>query len=138
MKAPPDTAFHEDSSLFVWTPRGVVTEAIVNQIIAYIGDMEAHRKRPFNRFTDSQGAAAIELNFRYIFHVSLYRRLSYHGPPIQSAVLVTDATKDPYAKMHALLTQGSPIKVRIFEEREAAAQWLGVPIAVLKAPNPPA
>jgi hypothetical protein len=131
MKPPPDTVFHEDASLFVWRPRGVVVEATVNQIIGYIGDLEAHRKEPFNRFTDSQGAEAIELNFRYIFHVSLYRRLSYHGPPIQSAVLVTDVTKDPYAKMHALLTQGSPIKVRIFEKREAAAKWLNIATELL-------
>jgi hypothetical protein len=132
MKPPPDIRFHEDSSLFAWTPRGVVTEATVNQIIGYIGDLEAHRKKPFDRFCDAQGADAIELNFRYIFHVSLYRRLSYHGPAIQSAVLVTDVTKDPYAKMHALLTQGSPIKVRIFEEREAAAKWLNVPIELVE------
>ena len=33
--------------------------------------------------------------------------------------------------MHAMLTQGSPIKVRIFEEREAAAKWLGVPVELL-------
>jgi hypothetical protein len=131
MKLPPDIGFHEDSSLFVWTPRGVVTEATVNQIIRYIGDLEAHRKKPFNRFCDAQGAEAIELNFRYIFHVSLYRRLSYHGPSIRSAVLVTDVTKDPYAKMHELLTRGSAIKVRMFDERAAAAKWLDVSIGLL-------
>jgi hypothetical protein len=36
-----------------------------------------------------------------------------------------------YAKLHALLTQGSPIHVRIFKERQEAAQWLGVPIELL-------
>jgi hypothetical protein len=34
--------------------------------------------------------------------------------------------------MHALLTQGSPLKVKIFLEREAAAKWLGVPLDSLK------
>lgn len=133
MKPPPDTVFHEVSSLFVWRPRGVVNEATVNQIIGYIGDLEAHRKKSFNRFSDTQGAETIDLNFRYIFHVSLYRRLSYHGPPIQSAILVTDLTKARYSKMLAILTQGSPIKVRIFEEREAAAKWLDVPIELLES-----
>jgi hypothetical protein len=33
--------------------------------------------------------------------------------------------------MHALLTQGSPINVRIFQDRGEAAQWLDVPIARL-------
>jgi len=31
-----------------------------------------------------------------------------------------------------MLTQGSSIKVRIFEQRAAAAQWLGVPVELLK------
>jgi len=33
--------------------------------------------------------------------------------------------------VHALLTQGSPIKVRVFQDRKEAAQWLGVPIDLL-------
>jgi hypothetical protein len=31
------------------------------------------------------------------------------------------------------LTQGSPIKVRLFKDREEAAKWLGVPIDRLLA-----
>jgi hypothetical protein len=30
-----------------------------------------------------------------------------------------------------MLTRGSSIKVRIFEDREAAAKWLGVPVELL-------
>jgi hypothetical protein len=33
--------------------------------------------------------------------------------------------------MLAMLTRDSSIKVRIFEEREAASQWLGVPVELL-------
>ena len=33
-----------------------------------------------------------------------------------------------YGKLHAVLTQGSPITVRIFQDRKEAAGWLGVPI----------
>jgi hypothetical protein len=35
--------------------------------------------------------------------------------------------------LHALLTQGSPINVRIFQDREEAANWLGVPVERLSA-----
>jgi hypothetical protein len=38
-----------------------------------------------------------------------------------------------YARMHALLTQGSPLNVRVFQDREEAAQWLGVPLERLTA-----
>jgi hypothetical protein len=39
-----------------------------------------------------------------------------------------------YSKMHALLTQGAMLKVRIFEQRDAASKWLGVPNELLEAP----
>jgi hypothetical protein len=32
-----------------------------------------------------------------------------------------------------LLTEGSSIKVRVFADRQEAAQWLGVPIELLAA-----
>jgi hypothetical protein len=38
-----------------------------------------------------------------------------------------------YARLHALLTQGSPIHVRVFQNRKEAAEWLGVPIERLSA-----
>jgi hypothetical protein len=50
---------------------------------------------------------------------------------IESAILATDATLIHYGKVHALLTQGSPINVRIFRDRQEAAQWLNVPVARL-------
>jgi hypothetical protein len=31
-----------------------------------------------------------------------------------------------YGKLHAVLTQGSPIKVRVFQDRKEVAQWLDV------------
>ena len=55
--------------------------------------------------------------------------LSYAGhPPVKSAILATDATMIHYARLHALLTQGSPINVRVFKDRQEAADWLGVPL----------
>ena len=32
-----------------------------------------------------------------------------------------------------VLTQGSSIKVRVFQDRKEAAQWLGVPLELLAA-----
>jgi hypothetical protein len=46
-------------------------------------------------------------------------------------MLATDATLIHYAKVHALLTQGSPINVCVFQDLKEAAQWLGVPIDLL-------
>ena len=129
MKLPPDVEFHEDIRLVVWRPRGLVNKATVNKIITLLGELETALKEPFNRFSDTVGADAVDLNFEYIIHVSLYRR-SFYGkrPPIKSAILATDATLIHYGKVHALLTQGSPINVRVFQDRSEAARWLNVPI----------
>jgi hypothetical protein len=134
MKLPPDVEFYEDIRLIVWRPHGLVNKAVVNKIISVLGELEIALKEPFNRFSDTVAADAVDLNFEYIIHVSLYRR-SFYGkrPPIKSAILATDATLIHYGKVHALLTQGSPINVRVFQDRKEAAQWLGVPVAILVA-----
>ena len=127
LKLPPDVLFHQDLRLIVWRPRSVLNETAVNKIIEFLGKREAASNKPFNRFTDTLAVDAVDLTFKYIFHVSLFRRLSYAGcPPVKSAVLVTSKTIAQFIKVHALLTQGSPIKVRIFEVRDEAAKWLGV------------
>lgn len=132
MKIPPEVHFDNQAHLLIWRPQGVVNESAVNKIIALLGDMEASSGEGFNRFTDTSAADAAELTFRYVFHVSLFRRLSYSGLPIKSAVLATTETHLHYSKLHALLTQGSSIKVRIFQELEPAAKWLGVSVDLLR------
>jgi len=118
-----DIQFHEEVRLLVWRPRGVLNEAALEQIL--IGDLEASSEIPFNRFTDATAAKAIDLNFRHVFHVALFRRFSYAGrPPVKSAILVTSFTAAHYSKLHELLTRSSSIKVRIFEERGASRNGL--------------
>ena len=132
VKLPPDVEFNGDIRLFIYRPRGVVNRAAVNRIITVLGELEFLLKEPFNRFSDTVGADAVDLNFEYIIRVSLYRRQVYgKRPPIKSAVLATDTTLVHYGKVHALLTQGSPINVRVFQSRHEAAEWLGVPIELL-------
>jgi len=134
MKLPPDVEFHEDIRLFIHRPRGLLNEATINQVVSALGDLEAKLQEPFNRFADTLAADEVELNFKYIIQVSLHRRLSYAGhPPVKSAILATDSTIIHYGRLHAVLTQGSPIKVRVLQDRQEAADWLGVPVERLVA-----
>src|SRR5947199_8754865 len=129
IKLPADIEFYEDIHLIVWRPRGLVNKAAVNKIITVLGEVETASKEPFNRFSDTVGGDAVELHFEYIISVSLHRPRFYdQRPPIKSAILATDATLIHYGKVHALLTQGSPINVRVFQNRSEVAQWLNVPI----------
>jgi hypothetical protein len=129
MKLPTDVEFHEDIRLLIYRPRGVLNEASVNKIVEIIDDLETRLEEPFNRFFDTLGHDEVELNFRYVIHISLHRVLSYMDrPPVKSAILATDSTIIHYCQLHAIITEDSPIKVRIFQEREEAAKWLGVPM----------
>jgi hypothetical protein len=132
MKPPPDVLFHHDLRLMVWRPRGTVNEKAINKILEFMGKKETASHEPFNRFTDASLVESVDLNFRYMFHVSLFRRLSYVGWPVKSAILVTREELLHYSKLHQILTQGSPIQVRIFQERADAAKWLGVSLETLE------
>jgi hypothetical protein len=129
MILPADVEFHEDSRLLIYRPQGALNEQSVNKIVSIIGDLEAKLHEPFNRFFDTSGHDEVELNFRYVIQISLHRVLSYlDRPPVKSAILATDSTIVHYCQLHAIITQDSPIAVRIFQQREDAAKWLGVPI----------
>ena len=131
---PPDVEFHEDICLLIHRPRGVLNKAAINKIVSLIGELEFTLKKPFNRFLDTVATDAVDLNLEYIRRVSLYRRRVYgNRPAIKTAILATDSTMADYGRLHASLTQGSPINVRVFQNRKEAAQWLGVPLELLAA-----
>jgi hypothetical protein len=133
MEPPPNVQFHEDIHLLVWKPLGVVDEAVVNKILSFLARKESTSGTPFNRFTDTSAQEAVELSFKYVFHVALYRRLTYAGhPPAKSAFYVTKPELAHLVRLHAILTDHSPLQVEMFEEREAAAKWLGVTVESLE------
>jgi hypothetical protein len=133
MRLRTDIEFHEDIRLLVYRPHGVIDEPALKKVISVLEDLEARSQQPFNRFSDTLAADEIELNFKYVIQVSLCRCLSYAGhAPVKSAILAADSTMIHYARLHALLTQGSPINVRVFKDRQEAADWLDVPIERLQ------
>jgi hypothetical protein len=134
MKLPPDVEFHEDVRLLIYRPHGLIDEIAVNKIIAVIEEIEATTPEPFNRFSDASEAREVELNFRYVIEVSLHRRVAHAGRvPVKSAILATDSSIIHYARLLMLMTEGSTIKVRVFQDRKEAANWLGVPVGLLAA-----
>src|SRR5207253_10991550 len=93
MKRPADVEFHEDIRLLIYRPRGVLNEQSVEKIVGIIGELESKLQEPFNRFFDTFRPDEVELNFKYVIQISLYRLLSYADrPPVKSAILATDCT----------------------------------------------
>ncbi len=139
MNFPPGLQFHKNNRLLIWRPRGLLDEKVVSDIIAALGRLEMELHAPFNRFSDTAGVEQVDLNYEYVINLALYRRFAYaHRKPIKSAILATHPKFIHYAQVHALLTRGSTIDVRIFpDNRAAVAQWLGVPFELLAAESEP-
>jgi len=132
MKPPAEVEFLEEARLLIWRPRGILDEAAVNKVLVDLLRREAMAAKPFNRFSDLSLVESFHLTFKYVFHVALHRRLTYAGRgPIKSAFYVTHPEAAHIIKIHALLTDYSPLNVEMFEELEAAAKWLGVPVESL-------
>ena len=132
MKLPAHVLFRKELSLILWKPRGILDESLVNEIVVFIDTAEARASKPFNRFADLSALDAVDLNFKFVFHIALHRRLSYaQHPAVKSAFYVTSPATAHYAKLHAMLTDYSPLDVALFTDRAAAAKWLGVPVEAL-------
>ena len=132
----PDIEFHEDIRLFIYRPRGLLDEVSVARVVNALGDLEKKLTEPFNRFSDTSEIDRLDLNYRYVIHVSVHRVLSYADrPPVKSAILAPDATVGHYFQLHAIIAKDSPISVRVFQERQEVAKWLGVALERLKEPS---
>ena len=127
LKLPRHMIFHHDLHLMVFRPKGAVTKKRIDADIALLEVAEDQQEKPFNRFTDLSKATAIQLNFQDVFRISLHRRLKYgKRSPIKSAFYVTTDEAARIVKTHALLTNYSSIRVKMFDDLDRAAEWLGV------------
>jgi hypothetical protein len=132
MKLAAHVLFRKDLSLILWKPRGVLDQSAVNEMVEFIETVEKRNGQPLNRFVDLSALDAVDLNFEFVFHVALGRRLSAAPKPaVKSAFYVTSPTTTHYTKLHAMLTDHSPLHAALFTDRDAAAKWLGVPLEVL-------
>ena len=132
MTLPAHVLFRKDLALILWKPRGILDESTVNEIVAFIEAVEKRNREPLNRFSDLSALDAVGLNFEFVFHVALGRRLSaVPKPAVKSAFYVTGPATTHYVKLHAMLTDYSPLDVALFTDRAAAAKWLGVPLEAL-------
>src|SRR4029077_11749330 len=116
----------------VWKPHGILDRALVDEIVAFVEAAEERVQKPFNRFADLSALDAVDLNFRFVFEIALHRRLAFQShPPVKTAFYVRSPDPAHYPKLHAMLTNHSPLHVSLFPERAAAAKWLGVPLEAL-------
>ena len=80
-------------------------EAKINKILALVNEQETKFGRSFNRFTELSVLDAVDLTFKHVFQVALYRRLSRMGQEtIKSVFFLTNAAVTHYVKLHVIMT----------------------------------
>ena len=133
MTPPPRVAFYPEAHLFSWFPEGILDEELVHRVVAFIEWEEDKIAGSFNRFTDTTALEAIDRNFEFVVHVALCRELTFAAQPaVKSAFLVERKESAHFFKLHALIHDYSPLQVKIFHDRAAAAYWLNVPVHTLE------
>ena len=132
MTQPPNVQVREDLHLLIWKPRGILNERVTNNLLAFLSDEEARTEKNELRFVDTSKLTAVALNFQYVFHIALYRRLTRMGRPvIKSAFYINNPEFAHYFKLHVVMTDYSRIKAKLIDDRAAAAKWLKVPLEAI-------
>lgn len=132
-KAFPRAWYFPKYQLLAWHPQGVLDDASADEVIEFIEEEERVQEAPFDRYTDLSGLTDIRLKVDHFFDVGERRRKASHR--VKSAFFADKPVSAFVARMFAMIMDKAMIEVRVFEKREAAAEWLGVPMKVLEPPS---
>src|SRR5207237_10583256 len=87
----------------------------------------------FDLNPDVAGVAEVRLKLTLSFEIARRRRSA--SEPLNSAFFADQSVTLSIAKMYEGLLEQAMITVRVFEKREAAAEWPGVPLQILYPPS---
>jgi hypothetical protein len=132
-KSFPRTWYYPKWKLLVWFPRGVLNEAFGDQVFAFIEMEERIQDAPFDRYCDLSGLTGVRARLEHILENARRRRKVKQ--PAKSALFAERPNIFEVAQTYEHLMDGAMIEVRAFQSREAAAQWLEVPVTALEVPD---
>jgi hypothetical protein len=121
-----------------WRPEGVLDDELLDAIGEWL--FAAEKASPsFDRFIDFARITMVAVRTSHVFDFARKRTEHFGGPrPVKSVVFSEDWVGFGIARMYESLMEGASIEVRAFRDRAKAADWLGVPVEVLKLEDNPA
>jgi hypothetical protein len=130
----PDTRYFPQWRLVTWHPKGILDDALADRIVEFVEWKERAQKEPFHRFTDFDGLTEVRLKFGHAFELASRRRSAGHGGFVKSAMYSRWIVGIGIAHMFEALMDGGSMTVRAMRTRKAAAEWLEVPVEILRQP----
>ncbi len=128
----PDVRYFPEWHLLTWHPLGILDDVVADRIVEFVEWKEHAETEPFRRFTDFDGLTEIRLKFGHAFEIAGRRRSAGHGGFVKSAMYSQWVVGFGMARMFEALIDGGTMAVRAMHTREAAAEWLGVPVEILR------
>ena len=130
----PNTCYYPKLRLMTWHPPGVLDERLSEKLVEFIESEEYLQEAPFDRYIDLSGLAGIRTTFEHILKIA--RRRIPIRQPVKTAIYGNNPVRLAIAQTYERLMQDAVmITVRAFGEREACAEWLEVPVAVIFPPG---
>jgi hypothetical protein len=113
-----------------WHPIGIFDGALADRIREFIEWEECIQDAPFDRYTDLSGVTDVQISLQRLLETARRRRRVLQ--PVNSAIFADKKFSVIIAQIYeSLMEEAVMITVRAFRERKSAAQWLGVPVAIL-------
>jgi hypothetical protein len=129
----PSTLYYPKFRLMTWHPIGIFDAALADKLRDFIEWEEHVQDAPFNRYTDLSGITQVQISVQRLSEAASRRRRVLQ--PIHSAIFADKKHSFVIAQIYeSLMEEAVAITARAFRERELAAQWLGVPVAILRPP----
>jgi hypothetical protein len=121
-----EISWSAENRVCIFRPDGVLSSKMAGRMVAWLQEMETDCAQPFSRFSDLTKLQKIEISLFDVQNLAYWRRTTYEGPLVKSAFLAQSDGSLAIAHAYLFLMAGSPIVVRVFENMQDAAAWLGV------------
>ena len=129
----PRTAYDPKFRFMTWHPTGIFDGALADKVMEFIEWEEHVQDAPFDRYIDLSGVTEVQISAQRLSELARQRRRVLQ--PVKSAIFGDKKLSFLIAQIYeSLMEEAAMITVRAFREREAVAQWLGVPVAILCPP----
>jgi hypothetical protein len=133
LKDLPGALYYPKFHLMTWHPIGIFDAALADKLREFIEWEEHVQDVSFDRYTDLSGITKVRITLQRLSEAACRRRRVPQS--VNSAIFADKKYSYLIAQIYeSLMEEAVAITVRAFRERELAAQWLGVPVAILRPP----
>jgi hypothetical protein len=124
--------------LMAWQPQGTLDDLMLDQIAGWLVDIE-QEYLPFKRFVDFSQLTAVAVRTRHVFEFARNRAEQFTGvEAVRTALFSDDCVSLAIARLYESLMKDTPIQARAFFDLAKAAEWLAIPVNVLRLKYTPA